>query len=128
MSRILLATLLTFVISMSSVVPKLNSGTGLCNNPSDIALFQKEYSTLHGMLQNCAENCFGAGACAASCLQSQSGLSAPCTSCFGDDINCTQTHCMSLCMMNPSSADCLACNKQYCTPALETCSGTPTPP
>lgn len=111
----------------------LAESAGLCSNAADMAVFTKfnttspngSWTVFHDDLLNCSEQCIGAGDCAATCLEKATGLSAGCGTCFSADVTCTGTNCMSQCMLDPNSADCLNCNQLNCTPKLAVCAGVP---
>eukprot|EP01097_Dermamoeba_algensis_P006128 TRINITY_DN3859_c0_g2_i1.p1 TRINITY_DN3859_c0_g2~~TRINITY_DN3859_c0_g2_i1.p1 ORF type:complete len:136 (-),score=9.23 TRINITY_DN3859_c0_g2_i1:56-463(-) len=111
--------------SVISAVPiKLSESGDACKNAQDLAVFNKTWTTFHATFQDCASGCWAAEDCTTQCAMKKLGLSKPCATCFADDAQCTLKNCAWDCI-KPSSAECVACSKKNCLPALVDCSGIP---
>ncbi|MGB8331248.1 MAG: hypothetical protein WCE62_14080 [Polyangiales bacterium] len=55
------------------------------------------------------------GACIATCISEQTGLSAACTGCYGSIAACSTAYCVAPCLPpNSGSAECAQCALRYC--------------
>jgi hypothetical protein len=102
---------------------------GACDNAADLAAFETA-GAIDGHVSACVSQCLTSGqlnaTCYSGCVQQRTGLSAPCSACFGQVMQCTVTNCALRCL-NPASADCTACRDEKCTPAFTECAGVTNP-
>ncbi|MDP6943081.1 MAG: hypothetical protein QF464_02935 [Myxococcota bacterium] len=99
------------------------TGQGECTNATDQAILNS--IDAQTMATECGLGCIGdinPSACATTCLQAQSNLSAGCSGCFGKLVGCIIDHCLTDCIA-PDSPECTQCTASMCGPAFETCSG-----
>lgn len=61
--------------------------------------------------------------CVAACLQTITGLSLGCASCYGESDICMVNKCVADCAMDPASNACGQCIDVKCKPALDACVG-----
>mmetsp|Transcript_26628 Transcript_26628/g.75168 ORF Transcript_26628/g.75168 Transcript_26628/m.75168 type:complete len:130 (+) Transcript_26628:76-465(+) len=105
----------------------LAMGDGACTDDADMKIWDsKGKADFKSDLSSCATKCFGDGACVTSCMKTAEGYSDSCSKCFGDVASCTKDHCLLKCIKGQTPA-CKECVDEYCTPALQSCSGL-TPP
>merc|ERR1719421_2644934 len=74
----------------------------------------------------CGKSSWGNKDQATSCMKGKEGYSDTCAACFGGQVACTASQCMSSCMWGETAA-CKKCVKDHCVAPFETCSGL-TPP
>lgn len=75
-----------------------------CNNPDDIAKGVSQKEKIKSVVQKCAQSCITSSdisSCSAKCMETSAGVSAPCASCFGDDVQCTKDNCLVQCIHLP---------------------------
>lgn len=72
--------------------------------------------------------------CVAGCIQdavthgNSQPLSAACLTCYGTDVDCARTNCLSQCGLGPTSEACANCRvEKGCAEAFYNCSGLPEP-
>jgi hypothetical protein len=92
---------------------------GMCDNEADKAGLQATYGEMNleisGVAAACAkEECLLAAdfqACVHMCLITRvmGGVSETCLGCVAGSTACAATNCLSKCLSDPSSAECLAC-------------------
>ena len=70
------------------------TGDGACANGADQEIMN---SPSFGEAYACAVECPKDAKCAATCLTSQTGISAGCADCFGEVFVCTFEFCLELC-------------------------------
>jgi len=102
------------------------TAAGACGNHPDLTLFRDERTTLHHAIMNGLIACLTSSnrtSCAIGHVE-QLGLSYGCSICWAEDGLCTLSKCIVQCL-DPSSAACLACSREYCSPALNVCTGVP---
>jgi hypothetical protein len=100
-------------------------GTGACTNATDQAILNQ--IDAQTMATECGLGCIGdlnASACATTCLQAQSDLSAGCAGCFGKLVGCIIDNCLTNCI-NPEDPECTSCTANFCGSAFQSCSGIP---
>lgn len=116
----------------------------MCDNTSDRAALEMNYPDAMGMdrdvpgvARDCAiEVCLSVAEdmqeqCMNDCLTDMTDLSAACASCVTLSVACIQDYCLSRCLSDPDSADCLACQcgdnpmGVSCRGMYDTCSGVP---
>jgi len=96
-----------------------------CDNTADLAIIGSV--DVETAAINCGMTCIAEpdlSACTADCLQSSPGLSADCSECYGDLVECAVTNCFSECTADPTSIACTSCQDTAgCTATFDACSG-----
>jgi hypothetical protein len=104
-----------------------NGGQGACMNGPDLTIIEAQgQDALVSEAATCAQGCFlnpDRVTCIAECVSTNTGLSMPCSMCFGGIADCVIDNCLSSCISDPQSQECLDCTNQNCMPGFETCSG-----
>ena len=110
--------------SSTSASSTTSSGAsaGACTDAADTAKLAQLGANLQTDVTNCAKNNFGNATGINNCI-AMLGLSAGCTTCFDNNVQCADQKCLTQCFANPSSAGCTSCIHTNCTPAFNTCSG-----
>jgi len=105
-------------------------------NADDGAKMQQTYDggTVSAVATGCALGCLSDTSkikeCVSDCVNTETGLSKPCSDCFGSLIDCTAKNCLGLCAGGPSDA-CTACQcgdntaSANCYADFATCTGIP---
>lgn len=108
---------------------------GACSNAADIATYRRTANTLTGITEGCAfVNLVLGEAAGGACLRKRSGLSSACVDCWVENMSCTASHCLSVCLEarmrgdprnlpNGKLNDCLACDEAYCGGPFIRCAG-----
>jgi hypothetical protein len=104
-----------------------SGGDGACEGAMDYTIITTT-DDLAGKMSGCAFSCFSSSDpdCQTNCVQTETGLSEPCSACFGENISCTVSSCALQCI-SPDSAGCASCQATNCAPAFADCAGI-TPP
>jgi len=108
------------------VVPEEDvvASKGACDNPADLQVFEAT-PDMGKKVGDCVMGCIGQGVpCWSKCVQDSTGLSAGCSTCFGEVIQCTVDKCMIQCIV-PDSPGCADCRAKNCGPSFEACAGVP---
>jgi hypothetical protein len=108
---------------------------GMCSNAADIAVYRKTADTLTEISTRCAflNTVFGETV-GAACMTRNAGLSPACTDCWIENMSCTATHCLGVCLASRMKReprnyadgrlnDCLACDEAYCGGPFIQCAG-----
>lgn len=101
----------------------VEGGSGACTNPADATIMAA--SDFQSKVSDCATKNWGADPATKNCVIKDTGLSDACATCFGAEIKCAATKCMTQCISDSNSQQCKDCRAQNCDPAFTTCSGTP---
>lgn len=120
----------TLDIHVNGTCPGLHCGEcGSCSNQHDKEVYVNTSETLTGDARACA---FGGifGQDEHTCLE-KTGLSANCTSCWVQNMQCTKHHCMYPCLwelVHPVNnkkqlGRCLACDEHHCRDEFLKCAG-----
>lgn len=100
---------------------------GACLNQSDQDLIDADETGIKTQTTTCAMDCISLPepvTCSADCLVTNTGLSSACALCYAAEQDCMFDQCLSPCMTDPSSENCIGC--QYdsgCFSSFKTCSG-----
>jgi len=102
-------------------LPEGGDGGGACLGDADVAILAQGVGDTP---KACGTQCFATTdpTCSATCVAKKTGLSAGCSSCWGDVINCGIEKCLSPCLVGGQA--CTDCTAQKCDPAFHVCSGT----
>lgn len=101
-----------------------NSNTGYCMNDNDITIRNTLSSDqFNSIVSDCAHTCFGDTTQSTDCIQQQTKLSLQCSECYGNDVGCMSNNCMTQCMFDDKSNDCLQCHTDHCLNQLIQCTG-----
>lgn len=102
----------------------------LCINPEDLNAIQSK--SPRSTLKDCLLRCYTASdsdACTADCMHTTSNLTAPCTDCFTNMLDCLLAHCYEEC--DPQAANTAKCGDcgrtNGCVDRFSGCAGL-TPP
>jgi len=98
----------------------------LCLNDADIAVL--EASDVSAATRAAAIDCLisGAedmGACVMDAITAATGVSVACGSCYVGAVNCVGANCFDLCVPDPSTEACVACEAEHCGMEFYLCSG-----
>ena len=105
-----------------------------CSSASDVSTVCANNMPLVG--GQCGKSCLGMSneeECVPACIQDAlaSGsqpLSEDCLGCYTADIACAKAHCLIICGVMPTSAECLTCRTDNgCVETFYACSGLPEP-
>jgi hypothetical protein len=102
------------------------NGDLACNNCGDCR--QIIDGSAKEAASTCGVQCGGSRSCAASCLETSTTLSAPCSGCLLDFFDCIVGNCLANCLGTTPEA-CTECARTHpsptasCSMALEACSG-----
>jgi hypothetical protein len=109
---------------------------GSCSNPHDVAIYDETRNSLFTDTVNCAKRAFLWGRKTAShCLQEAVGFTAPCNTCWVENIMCDLRYCVFVCTWHSifSEVDsggeskklnrCTNCDEKRCGPAFVKCAG-----
>jgi hypothetical protein len=112
------------------------SPPGACDNPADLVARDKGYCpgnrSVSQIAGKCGLDCLleeDAGGCVSDCVEAQTELSAPCSSCVSGTVLCGRDYCLQECLSDTQSEVCLKCrcgeNKEQhsCYDDYERCSG-----
>jgi len=94
-----------------------------CQNGTDRATF--DATDVDAEVESCVSSCAfdtDIGSCTAACVETATGLSSTCASCYGKAAACALDNCLNDCM-NPDSTACASCRDSYCTKAFDACTG-----
>ena len=97
---------------------------GACTNSADLAtLSALDFNTASS---TCASGCISGGGapCFADCIETNYGISAGCSDCFGGVFSCTIASCLFNCI-SPSSPACQTCLATNCGAGFTECAGIP---
>jgi hypothetical protein len=95
------------------------AASGACTDTADSTIAGG--ATFSMDLQNCAQMSFGSEPQLMNCITAL-GLSAPCATCFDQDVHCTIMHCIGQCA-GGNSPQCTMCRMTNCDAAFTACSG-----
>jgi len=96
---------------------------GACTDAADTAKIAAiGASQLQTDVTNCATQNLGGEPATKNCITTKTMLSAPCVTCFDNNVQCAVQNCFAQCS-GGMSAGCTACLHTNCTPAFNTCSG-----
>ena len=100
-------------------------GGGACEGSGDGTILINEGDGVYDVATGCAMECMGGGSpnCSSDCISANTGLSAGCSACFGEMIQCTIDKCMAQCVADPGSEPCAACQNEYCLWPFCDCAG-----
>ncbi len=103
----------------------IGGGGGACEGGSDASILISEGDGVYDVATGCAMDCMGGDSamCASDCISGSTGLSAGCSACFGDLIQCSIDHCMAQCMSDPGDEACQMCQQDYCIWPFCECAG-----
>jgi hypothetical protein len=108
---------------------------GDCSSARDIDILDVTKNSLTKTATRCAvQKFFGGRAAVERCFDSDVGFTPPCTTCWVDNVMCTQNACVFNCLRslilresnNAESGDlnrCLECDEKMCGPAFILCAG-----
>jgi len=114
---------------------------GMCTSSADMTALEAEYDdgmggtrTIQEIARDCAIDCIGEPedqqeACTNECVETNSDLSSGCTTCVTASLGCTRDNCITRCLSDPDSMDCLACRcgdngaMVNCYTVFEECAG-----
>lgn len=102
--------------------------TDACDNTADIDVLGTA-TDIDSVSQTCTVGCIATpplGACAATCIETELGISAGCATCFGTYSACLVNNC-TICALNASGNLCQTCLANNCNGPFETCAGVPLP-
>ena len=129
---IAIATLLQLTAAVAHPYPAYNRLTltivatpqGACTDAADVSIFNAyDAVKFNSVVSQCAHESYGDAESSTTCIESSTHLSHACCTCYGADVGCMSSNCMSACIMDEASAGCLDCHKKNCLPALEACTG-----
>ena len=105
----------------------VNNSPGFCANDRDTEIiFGTQTETV---AQECAFGCFQEAdpdSCNTMCIANETGLSDGCSSCYSQSIGCILEFCLTACLEDPNSFDCLECQADNgCDELFEFCAGVP---
>ena len=99
-------------------------------NADDGAKMQATYDagTASDVATACAMGCLADTSkikqCVSDCVNSETGISKPCSDCYGGIIECTAGFCLGICASSPGSDECTKCQcDNNCYSQFGTCSG-----
>lgn len=96
--------------------------SGACTNAADTSIH--ESMDVNAAVQSCASSCLGAAMCVTDCVVRDTGLSRPCSQCYGDVAGCTVMNCALQCIGGGDSPACMMCRDEMgCTEGFSRCSG-----
>ena len=111
-----------FTCDFGTCVPAM--GDGACENIGDAQILLEHQYEVYGISASCGLECLGQeDGCATNCIVLALDISYPCASCFGDQVECTITHCIAQCVADQTAPDCLACQRDHCLAAFCGCAG-----
>ena len=123
-----------------------DSGGGtaaMCDNAADRTALEAEYDdgeggtrTIQEIARDCAIDCLSEPedqqeACSNECIVMGSDVSTACSTCVTASLGCTRDNCITRCLSDPDSMDCLACRCGdnsagiNCYTVFEDCAGVP---
>ena len=83
---------------------------------------------MSSVLTGCMTTCFSdsdPSGCTADCVATDAGLSAGCSTCYGELGVCIVDNCLTDCLSDPSSVACTDCTDSACGTEFTACSGIP---
>ena len=102
------------------------TSTGACTDGNDLALYNSEQ--VFNVVVKCASMYLGSNPQETQCIEMNTGLSAMCSTCVDDYIQCIKVNCFNPCVSGPMSQTCHDCRKASCGPGFSMCSGLPLGP
>jgi hypothetical protein len=99
------------------------AAAGACTNDADKTIIEGDKAGLQKKVGDCATKYLGQDGPTNDCIKEQTGLSADCSKCFGDEVSCAVKNCMNECLADQQSQACTDCRAKNCDPAFETCAG-----
>ena len=105
-------------IPAAEIVP----GTA-CMNDADKAIAAD--AGAQAKMTTCTKDCYWGGEdieCINACIETETGLSADCSACFGLLAECTVLSC-AVCVVDASTQECADCRNEKCSDPMLECSG-----
>ncbi len=96
-----------------------------CTSQADLDIINDPESDLSGLTTTCTTDCqanAGDEVCISECVAEGSGLSALCSTCYGDFGMCAIAYCILPCI-DPSADSCTECTETNCRDGFTLCSG-----
>lgn len=98
-----------------------------CMNAEDLGILQGGDVDATGEATTCGLGCLGdddPGACSGACVETATGLSTDCSSCYANTVVCSIQNCLAPCSADPSSEACTTCQVDAgCIDAFDNCTG-----
>ena len=98
---------------------------GYCGNYADTKILRDNCQAFAQQAPAIWLKCDGKDSCQTNAFESQWKFSANCTSCWVELNDCAMEVCAKSCVQHPSSANCITCIQDTCSPETETCTGYP---
>ncbi len=99
------------------------AATAACTNDADKAIQSADPTAFHKSISDCATTFIGQDKPTKDCIKEKTGLSDACTACFGDEVLCAASKCLTDCMADQNGQACTDCRATNCDGAFEACSG-----
>lgn len=101
---------------------------GACTNAEDGPLLDtaEKRDAVAASAQTCGLGCLqdaDPGACSATCVADDTGLSTECSACYAGIVLCSIQNCLAACSADPTSQECAQCQADNCLEDFYTCSG-----
>jgi hypothetical protein len=96
-----------------------------CLNTADKAIADDVNVDQDDIAGTCTEDCAansGGDTCITDCVETETGFSNECSSCYGDSGRCAIAFCILACI-DTESAECATCVKDNCGDAFDSCTG-----
>jgi len=108
------------------------TGGDACDNTSDLDELANNIEAIEEASGDCGMSCIAdsdIASCAGECIEMTEGvnLSRGCADCFGAVVECTVDNCLTQCIADPSSTECVMCRETNCDPVFEACAGVAIP-
>ncbi|MDP6942675.1 MAG: hypothetical protein QF464_00875, partial [Myxococcota bacterium] len=95
---------------------------GACTNESDAAVIDS--NDIPAIAQEAALGCLGTpdpALCVQEAVSQATGLSLECSACYGGLVSCIIANCLTACLSDAESEECLSCQEAVCLPDFDTC-------
>jgi len=94
---------------------------GACTNEADLVLMQPLNWDIEW--NKCVPDCVTDAECSAKCFNENTGISDPCSLCYGELASCWISKCYSKCGNGGGTPECFACVEEACVPDFDACFG-----
>jgi len=114
----------TAVDTIVDPLADLPEGPFACDNPTDMSIIM---GGIASEVVDCSNGCLSETdpyACNTACISTATGLSLACAACYGVLMDCVTANCLSACMVDPTTGDCVTCRATHgCDTDFTACSG-----
>lgn len=109
--------------SLILLVLPLNAQDGSNCTTADLDFICQNTELVQGIASDCGLACLSEGEdCLETCMTEQLALSAPCISCFGEQVSCIVANCYFACAFGSEEA-CAECALANCEASFNSCAG-----